>query len=149
MSSNPVYEFFATPRSFGPFVLRMLLAAVFFYHGGQKAFGLFGGDGWTKTMSQWTSSDGLGLPVMIAGLAIIGEVLVALAMFFGLLTRLAALGVMAIMAGAIVIVHAGDGISANEYPATIGMIGLALLFLGGGRLSLDRAVSQQLLPGFG
>ncbi len=127
----------------------MILAAVFVFHGGQKAFGLFGGEGWTKTMSQWTSPEGLGLPVLIAGLAIIGEVVIAVAMFFGLLTRLAALGVMAIMAGAIVIVHAGDGIAANEFPLTLGMIGLALLFLGGGRLSLDRAVSQQLLPGFG
>ncbi len=127
----------------------MLLATVFLYHGGQKMFAWFGGDGWTATLVAWSSPDGLGLPVTLAGVAIVGEMLVAAAMFFGLFTRLVALGVMVIMAGAIVIVHAGEGISANEYPATLGMVAFALVFLGGGRLSLDRALSNQLLPGFG
>jgi putative oxidoreductase len=149
VSSNPVFAFFSTPKSFGPFVLRMLLAAVFLYHGGQKMFGWFGGDGWTETLRTWSSPDGLGLPVALAATAVVGEVLVAVAMFFGFFTRLAALGVVAIMAGAIVLVHAGDGIAANEYPATLGMVAFALLFLGAGRLSLDRALSNQLLPGFG
>ncbi len=127
----------------------MLLAAVFLYHGGQKMFGWFGGEGWTATLGTWTSVDGLGLPLALAMAAVVGEMLVAVAMFFGFFTRLAALGVMVIMAGAIVIVHAGEGISANEYPAALGMVAFALLFLGGGRLSLDRALSAQLLPGFG
>lgn len=112
-------------------------------------FGWFGGDGWTETLGTWSASEGLGLPVALAGAAIVGELLAAVAMFFGFFTRLAALGVMAIMAGAMVIVHAGEGISANEYPAALGMVAFALLFLGGGRLSFDRALSGQLLPGFG
>lgn len=149
VSSNPVYAFFATPRSWGPFVLRMTLAAVFFYHGGQKAFGWFGGDGWTATLGQWTAADGLGLAVPVAAMAILGEVAVAVALFLGLMTRLAGLGVMAIMAGAISVVHAGEGVAAWEYPLTLGLVALALVFLGGGRLSVDRGLSQQLLPGFG
>ncbi len=127
----------------------MLLATVFVYHGGQKMFGWFGGEGWTQTLKMWTSVEGLGLPFAVAMAAIVGEMLVAVAMFLGFFTRAAALGVMAIMAGAIVIVHAGEGISANEYPFALGMVAFALLFLGGGRLSLDRALSTQLLPGFG
>ncbi len=149
VSSNPVYAFFATPSSFGPFILRMLLAAVFLVHGGQKMFGWFGGPGWNATLTQWSSIDGLNLPVGLAVLAIAGEMLVALAMFFGFLTRLAALGVMAIMTGAIVLVHAEQGVASSEYPFALLVIGFSLLLQGGGRLSLDRAISNQLLPSVG
>lgn len=130
-------------------MLRMTLAAVFFYHGGQKAFGWFGGKGWTATLSQWTASDGLGLPTAVAALAIAGEVAVAAALFLGVMTRLAAFGVMVIMAGAVGVVHAGEGVSAWEYPAVLGLVALALVSLGGGRFSVDRGLSQQLLPSFG
>ncbi len=149
VSSNPIYAFFATPSSYGPFLLRMLLTAVFLTHGGQKTFGWFGGAGWGETLAKWSSVDGLNMPVGLAAIAITGELLVAVSMFFGFLTRLSALGVMAIMTGAIVMVHARDGIPASEYPFALFMIGLALLFQGGGRLSLDRAISSQLLPAVG
>jgi putative oxidoreductase len=149
VSGNPVYAFFATPKSFGPLVLRALLATVFIYHGGQKAFGWFGGDGWAVTLRNFSGEDGLGLPVAVAVVVILTEVLAAIAMVFGFLTRLAALGVAAIMAGALYFVHAGHTWAQCEFPFAILMVALALLFLGGGRLSMDRMISGQLLPTVG
>lgn len=149
MSSNPVYAFFATPKSFGPFVLRMLLAAVFVYHGGQKAFGWFDGDGWSPTLLKWSGEGGMGFPVGVTVAVLLIELLAAVAMFFGILTRLAAVGVMIVMTGALHYVHAPQGIASSEFPFSILMVAVALFFLGGGRFSLDRAISGQLLPTIG
>ncbi len=149
MSSNPVYAFFATPKSFGPFVLRMLLASVFVYHGGQKAFGWFDGDGWSATLLKWSGEHGMGFPVGVTVAVMLAEVLVAIAMFFGFLTRLAAVGVMVVMAGALHYVHAPQGIESSEFPFALLMVAVSLFFLGGGRLSVDRAISSQLLPTIG
>jgi putative oxidoreductase len=121
----------------------MLLAAVFLYHGGQKVFGWFGGEGWNGTM---TAFAGMGFSSSTTVFVMLTELLVAIAMLFGFLTRLAALGVIAVMGGALYFVHAGHGIGECEYPFALLMVALALLFVGAGRLSLDRAISGQLLP---
>jgi putative oxidoreductase len=149
VSSNPIYAIFATPKSFGPFVLRMMLASVFVYHGGQKAFGLFGGPGWTATLEAFSGANGMGFPVTVTVAVMLTETLVAVAMFFGFLTRLAALGVIGVMGGAIYFVHAQQGWPGSEFPFALLMAAVALVFLGGGRLSLDRAISGQLLPSIG
>lgn len=149
VNSNPVYLLFATPKSFGPFLLRMLLAGIFLVYGGQKAFGWFGGAGWTATVAQWSHEEGLGLAAGLAALAIVGEILIAISMFMGFFTRLSALGVVAIMTGAIVLVHAESGLKACEFPLSLLVIGAALFFLGGGRLSIDRAIGSNLLPAVG
>jgi putative oxidoreductase len=143
VSSNPIYAFFSTPKSFGPFILRMLLASVFVYHGGQKAFGWFGGMGWNGTM---TAFAGMGFSSGTTVFVMLTELLVSIAMLFGFLTRLAAFGVIAVMTGALYFVHAGQGIAACEYPFALLMVAVALVFVGAGRLSLDRAISSQLLP---
>lgn len=148
MTSNPIYELFKTQKSFGPFLLRMLLAAVFFLHGSQKAFGWFGGDGWTATIDSWSSPEGLGLSPFLAAMAIIAELLSAIALFFGLFTRLAALAVAGVMIGAIVLVHADAGFVSAEYPFALLMVGLSLAFTGGGRLSMDRSISSLLMPSY-
>lgn len=124
----------------------MLLAAVFVYHGGQKAFAWFDGPGWTGTIVSWSGEGGLGFPVWIPVVVMISEIAGAAAMFFGLLTRFAALGLAAIMAGAVFFVHAGEGVAASEYAFTLMVVAFSLVFLGGGRLSLDRVISAQLIP---
>ncbi len=146
MSSNPVYSLFATPKSFGPFLLRMLLAAVFVYHGGQKAFAWFDGPGWSATIANFSGENGMGFPVWVAPAVMCIELAGAVAMFFGVLTRVAALGLAGVMAGAVFFVHAGDGIAASEYAFSLMIAALSLVFLGGGRFSVDRAVSAQLIP---
>lgn len=124
----------------------MLLAAVFVYHGGQKAFAWFDGPGWSATITSFSGENGLGFPVWVAPLVIGVELAGAVAMFFGLLTRVAALGIAGVMAGAVFLVHAGEGIAASEYAFSLMIVALSLAFLGGGRLSLDRAISAQLIP---
>lgn len=146
MSSNPIYSFFATPGNFGPFFLRMALAVVFFFHGTQKAFGWFGGPGWSETILLWTDDNGMNLPYVFAALAVIMEVLIALSLFLGLFTRLGGLGVCIIMGAAIFLMQNTAGFTDLEYPVIVFTAGLSLLFIGGGALSIDRAVSSNLLP---
>jgi putative oxidoreductase len=126
----------------------MLLAAVFFLHGSQKAFGWFGGNGWAATMDSWSSPEGLGLSPFFAALAITAEFLAAIALFLGLFTRLAALAVAGMMIGAIVLVPADAGLISAEYPFALFMVSLSLAFTGGGRLSMDRSISSLLMPAY-
>jgi len=146
VSSNPVYSFFATPGSLAPFFLRMALAAVFFYHGMQKAFGWFGGDGWNGTIEAWTSAESLGMPYLIVAVMIVSELGIALSLFLGFLTRLGGLGVVVIMLGALFYIHGGSSFEAIEYPVLLLASGLALVFIGGGNFSIDRGISSNLLP---
>ena len=146
---NVVYRLFSTLDSFGPTLLRLLLAAVFCVHGGQKTFGLFGGLGWTATLAQWTSAEGLHLSYPVAVCGILGELVGAAGLFIGFLTRLAALGICCTMAVAIATVHLPAGFLAPqgfEYPLTLGVVALSLVFSGGGRFSVDRSITAQLLP---
>ena len=124
----------------------MLLATIFFYHGGQKAFGLFGGPGWSGTLHNWS---GQGFSAGVAVAVMLTELLVTIAMLFGFLTRLASVGVMVVMTGALHYVHIAKGFDSSEFPLSILLVALALFFLGGGRLSIDRAISGQLLPSIG
>ena len=146
---NVVYRFFSTLDSLGPTLLRLLLAIVFFVHSGQKIFGLFGGAGWTATLAQWTSADGLHIPYPLAVCGIMAELVGAVGLLFGFLTRLAALGIFCTMSVAIVTVHLAAGFLAPggfEYPLTLAIVALSLVFSGGGRFSIDKAVTRQLLP---
>jgi putative oxidoreductase len=149
VASNPVYAFFATPKSFGPFFLRMLLAAVFIFHGGQKSFGWFGGKGWSATVLEWSQSGGLNFPVWLSTAVMALELISAIALFFGFFTRLFALVIMVIMTGAIWFVHAGAGLNSCEYPFALLVIALSLVSLGAGRFSFDRAIGGQFLPSIG
>ena len=147
---HPVYRFFVTPASFAPTLLRLLLAAVFLVHGGQKAFGWMGGEGWTATLQSWTAAGGLHLPYTLAALGVLVEILGALGLLLGLCTRLAALGIFCNMAVAVGYVHWKSGFLAKnggyEYPLSLGVVALALMLAGGGRFSLDRAIADQLMP---
>lgn len=126
----------------------MLLAAVFFLHGSQKAFGWFGGNGWASTIESWSNPEGLAISPVLASAAIITELLAALALFFGFFTRLAALSVAIVMTAAIYYVHADTGLASAEYPFSLLIVGLSLVFMGGGRFSLDRSVSSLLMPSY-
>lgn len=146
---NPVYRLFATPASFAPTILRLTLAVVFAVHGGQKTFGWMGGHGLSATLLEWTSADGLNFSYPMAVLGILAELLGALGLFTGLLTRLAALGIFCTMLTAIFSVHLPAGFLAPrgyEYPFTLAGAALALIFCGGGRWSLDRRITRGLLP---
>jgi putative oxidoreductase len=124
-------------------------------HGAQKVLGWFGGYGFEATMNAFTTQ--MGIPVVFAFLAIAAEFLGGLGLVFGLLTRVAALGIASVMAVAIVMVHAQFGLFMNwsgtqqgegyEYHLLAIAIAVALMVKGAGALSLDRWLSQRSASG--
>lgn len=144
-------RFFGTEARWAPLVLRLVLGAVFFPHGAQKALGWFGGHGWSGTVGFFSS---MGIPAPMAALVILGEFLGAIGLLVGLGTRLAAAGIAAIMVGAIAMVHGEHGFFMNWFGAQAGegyeyhllAIGLAVALVveGAGRFSLDRLVARAL-----
>jgi len=128
-----------------------VLAVVIFPHGAQKVLGWFGGYGWDGTMGYLTGT--IGLPTALAALVILIEFLGPVALLLGLCTRFAALGVLAVMVGAVQTVHRANGFFMNwtgkqggegyEYHLLAIGIALALILLGGGALSVDRKLAPR------
>jgi putative oxidoreductase len=133
-------------------VLRVLLGVVFFPHGMQKLFGLFGGYGFSGTMGWFTGN--LHIPVIFAFLAIMAEGLGSLGLLTGLLTRVAAFGVTVNMIVAVYLLHFQYGFYMNwsgkqpgegyEFHILVIAIGIALMIKGGGMWSVDRVLADKL-----
>lgn len=131
-------------------ILRLTLAIVIFPHGAQKALGWFGGGGFSGTIDFFSGQ--LGIPAAIAVLVIAAEFLGSIGLLFGFLTRICALGIAAVMLGAVFMVHLPNGFFMNWYGVegvgqgyefhllAIG-IALALLVTGGGAASVDKAIA--------
>ena len=144
---------FATDRTSNIlFAQRVVLGFVVLMHGLQKALGLFGGYGFTGTMSFFT--DTIGLPAAIAFLAIFAETAGSLALIAGFLTRVSAAGIGVVLAGAVVTVHAKVGFFMNwfgnqpgegvEYFILAFALLVPLLAKGGGRHAVDSMVEDAL-----
>ena len=128
-------------------ILRCTLAVVMFPHGAQKVLGWFGGQGFKPTLQFFTSA---GIPPLLTLLALAAEFLGPLGLAVGLLTRVAAFGIGCVMLVAI-ITHWPHGFFMNwygnqksegfEYHLLAIGIALALIIMGGGAWSLDRALS--------
>lgn len=137
----------ATNADAGALVGRVMLGALMLPHGLQHALGYFGGYGFSGTLGWMTKT--LGFPAPAAAVAIITELIAPFALLLGLGGRLAALGVIGIMAGAIT-THAPNGFFMNWFgslPAgsegfeyhllAIGLAGV-IVANGSGALSIDR-----------
>jgi len=145
----PVHLLATTP-DWAVAVARITLGLVFFAHGAQKLLGWFGGYGFASTMQTFTSQ--LKMPAPLAFLVIMSEFFGGLGLIVGLFSRLAALGIIATMAGAVFAVHLQHGLFMNWYGDKKGhgieyhllAIALALLILveGAGAWSLDRVLYQ-------
>jgi putative oxidoreductase len=130
-------------------ILRIVLGVVFLAHGSQKMLGLFGGYGFHATMGFFTH---MGMPAAVAFLIICTEFFGGLGLIFGLLTRIAALGIAGLMIGAIFMVHLPNGFFMNwagnqkgegiEYHLLVLAVAAALLLRGAGAFSVDRALSK-------
>jgi putative oxidoreductase len=131
-------------------IARLALAIVVFPHGAQKLFGWFGGYGFQGTMGFLTSQ--AGLSYILALLVILIESIGALMIFFGLLTRVAALGIFGLFAIIAVKMHLAHGFFMNwtgtlkgegiEYFILLGGLALALFISGGGKASVDATLYQ-------
>lgn len=150
MTRRPWYApLLATGDDGAATILRLTLALVFFPHGAQKLLGWFGGPGFAGEMEILTGM--VGLPVIVALLVILIEFFAPIALAAGFLTRPAALGIGAVMVGAVSVEHFRHGFFMNwfgqqagegfEYHLLVIGIVLALLVKGGGALSVDRRTS--------
>jgi putative oxidoreductase len=130
-------------------IVRLVLGVVFFAHGAQKMLGWFGGYGFTGTMGFFTQQ--MHIPAPFAFLAICAEFFGGLGLIVGLLSRIAAFGIMCNMLVAIATVHVHNGFFMNwtgqqkgegfEYHLVTLAALLIVLVKGAGAFSIDRALS--------
>jgi putative oxidoreductase len=123
------------------------LAAIFFAHGAQKVFGSFGGPGLNNFINQGPAPFSFMRPAWLWwGAAAVSEVLGAILVFLGLLTRVGAFLLTCVMLTAIIAVHWPHGLFADkggfEYPLALLAMSLSLMIAGGGMASVDRNLSS-------
>ena len=123
-------------------VLRVVLGVTFILHGGQKLF-VFGFAGVSGAFAQM----GIPAPSVLGPFVALVEFFGGIAILFGLLTRLAALGIAATMAVAILTVHLKNGFFAPtgvEFPLSLLGSAIALIISGAGDFSLDAVIGKRL-----
>ncbi len=132
----------------GALLARVFLGAVFFAHGAQLTLGWFGGQPLWTTVETFAR---MGMPKPVAALVCLAQFLGALGLIVGLLGRVAAFGIAAVMVGAIAMVHWPFGFFMNwlgqmkgegyEYHLLAIALALIVMVKGSGRWSLDRAIA--------
>jgi putative oxidoreductase len=132
-------------RTFVPLLLRAALAAVFIFHGLEKVHPDNGyGLKWATVMMQDKAPPVLKDAQPLQALVAWGELLGGVAIALGLLTRIAAVGLIIIMVGAITTTTGAHGFSAvregYEYNYVLILVAAALALSGAGTFSLDRVV---------
>jgi putative oxidoreductase len=140
-----------TASDYSALVARVVLAAAIFPHGAQKLLGWFGGSGFSASMEHLIGD--YGVPPALAFLTIVVEFVGPPALAVGFLTRVAALGIGAVMVGATVLVHLPFGFFMNwfgrsqgegfEYHVVVLGLVAVLLIKGGGILSVDHQLSSK------
>jgi putative oxidoreductase len=147
--SSTLHRIIDTDATLHTTIARLALGAVMLPHALQKTAGWFGGYGFSPAYQAFT---GVGIPGPIAALAIFGELFGAVCLILGALTRLGALVIVAIMLGAIALVHFPNGFFMNwaveprgegfEFHLLAIGLGLVCLLAGGGRVSIDRLLMR-------
>jgi putative oxidoreductase len=139
MSASPLFA--STPRhqAIGIAIVRVITGIVFTAHGYQKLF-VFGIAG----VQQGFTKMGAPMPTVTALLVTLLEFFGGLALIVGLLTRLVALGLVADMLGAIVLVHLANGFfmpTGYEFALLLLVSSLALVVGGAGSFSVDGIIA--------
>jgi putative oxidoreductase len=136
----------ATTATWFTLPVRLALGLIFVAHGAQKAFGVWGGPGWSKFLS-FPAPFGFMRPTWLwMGAALFAELVGGTLILIGLLTRVGAFLVVCTMLTAMFGVHWKGGfflsrdpnvMSGIEYTLALLGMSLALLIVGGGRFSVD------------
>jgi len=138
-------KLFSTSAGMAALMLRVPVGLVLAAHGSQKLFAWFGGYGLQGT-GQWLESIGFAPGYLMALLAGSAEFFGGVALLLGLLTRPAALAAAFTMLMAMT-VHIGNGlfVSNNGYEFALVLLAatLALVFQGGGALSVDQQLAKR------
>ena len=130
----------ATSQTWMTLPVRLALGIIFIAHGAQKVFGSFGGHG----LAAFTAGDaplGLRPGWLWLGAAAFGELIGGILVLVGLLTRLGAFWIAAVMLVAMIGVHWGAFFMNNrgiEYTVALLGMSLALMIAGGGQASIDQ-----------
>jgi putative oxidoreductase len=136
----------------GLLLLRFAVGGTFFAHGMQKVFGLWGGPGiagFARTL------DGFGFqqPTTLAWVTGITELVAGAFVVLGVLTPLAAAGLLAIMINTVLLkmgngffVGSPAGANAVELDVVLGLAAAALVFTGPGRIALDNGRTWHRRP---
>lgn len=122
----------------GLLLIRLMLGAVFLFHGAQKLFGAFDGPG-ISAFAGALESLGIPLPMAAAVCAALAEFVGGLALVTGLFMRPIIVTTAFTMFVAAFKVH-GAAFSAEnngmEYPLTLGVVTVALFLTGSGKFAL-------------
>lgn len=113
-------------KPLAPLFLRLGLGVIFFYHGFSKVFGEGANFG-----SSWNPS---GMATIVQILVAWGEFLCGSAILLGFMTKIASLGIIVIMLGAIVLVHGknGFGMMGGGFEYNYALITMSLALIGTG-----------------
>lgn len=143
---------FHTKGNISTLFARLFLGIVILPHGLQKLFGMYGGAGFGDTVKYFVEG---GIPVIVAVLIIVGESLGAFGLIIGFMGRFCALAIIIIMTGAIFTVHSKHGFFMDWFGTGAGQgyeyhllaigLGLAVLFGGSGKLSIDRFITTKMV----
>ena len=129
----------------GLLLIRLVLAAVFLFHGAQKLFGAFGGDG-IEGFAANLENLKVPYPTLSAWLAGLAEFCAGIFLVIGWGMRIAIIPAIFTMLVAIVKVHPNAFSAQNkgmEYALTLGVVLLGLVFTGPGRFSLGSLFSRK------
>jgi putative oxidoreductase len=122
-------------------VLRIITGVIFLVHGWQKVFTM----GFAGVTGGFTHM-GIPMPTVTAPLIALIELLGGAALIIGFLTRLAALGLICDMLGAIIFVHFKNGFFSPrgyEFPLLLLTAAVALAIAGPGRYAVDNNLAAR------
>ena len=120
-------------------LLRVVIGVVFIAHGWQKLF-IFGLGGVTKAFTEM----GVPFPAITGPTVGVIEIVAAVAIILGYLTRLASLGLACDVLTAIILVHAKNGFFVPrgiEFVMSLLAVVLALAIAGAGGYSIDSLIA--------
>jgi putative oxidoreductase len=136
----------------GMLLLRFAIGGLFFAHGAQKVLGLWGGQGIARTTENIAAYGFGGLAPSLAWSLGVVEMAAGAFVVLGLLTPLAAAGLLAIKIVAVAVkwgtvpLYAAMSPDALEVDVLLGAGAATLLFTGAGRIALDRGRTWQRRP---
>jgi putative oxidoreductase len=135
-------------------VARLILASIFFAHGSQKAFGWFGGPGFDNAIAIFQNT--MGIPAPLTVFVMFTELSGAIGLALGLVSRVAAFGVMMLM----IVAPFANGLypqffmnwtgkfmhEGYEYHLLAIALSLGVMVRGGGAISVDGAITGHVAP---
>jgi putative oxidoreductase len=136
----------------GMLLLRFAVGGLFFAHGAQKVFGLWGGQGISRTTEHLAGHGFVGQASTLAWTLGVVELVAGAFLVLGLLTPVAAGALLSIKIVAVAVkwgtvpLYAALSPDALELDILLGVGAAALLFTGAGRIALDNGRTWQRRP---